>query len=310
MRAFSRFNKVLQFTVLLGVLCWSQLSAAQPNGAANGESSAGENAPNTEAGYAPCTNKPTEGDTAAAKGAFQAGTAAYNEADYNRAIDYWEDAFHRDCTATALLLNLARAYESSGQLQHAIVALRTYNERNADSPQRDQIDRRIERLQEQLKSQPAAPPPAAAPVATPPAKGEPVPAPSNKPSEAKVSPSPWPLVIAIGGGAIALIGTAGYLKAKSDTKKYEAQCPNHQCPDDATQKKANDSRKAQKSSGAVAIAGAVIGVGGAIWYYFEVKRAARANAAAEAEESTHTMRLIPEVGPGYAGLSLDGHFSF
>src|SRR5688572_7462764 len=63
--------------------------------------------------YPECTAEPTESDIAAAKGAFQAGQASFNEADYERAITYWEDAYRRDCTAHALLLNLARAYERS-----------------------------------------------------------------------------------------------------------------------------------------------------------------------------------------------------
>ena len=61
--------------------------------------------------FPPCEGKPSETDVAAAQGAFQAGKVSFDEADYQRAINYWEDAFRRDCTATALLLNLARAYE-------------------------------------------------------------------------------------------------------------------------------------------------------------------------------------------------------
>ena len=96
--------------------------------------------------YPECTAEPTEGDVAAAKGAFQAGQASFNEADYARAITYWEDAYRRDCTAHALLLNLARAYELGGDKEQAVEALQTYLARKPESPQKDQINRRIEVL--------------------------------------------------------------------------------------------------------------------------------------------------------------------
>ena len=76
--------------------------------------------------YAQCAHEPTETDLTAAKGAFQAGNASFDEADYPRAIVYWEDAYRRDCTAHALLLNLARAYELNGNKPQAVVALQTY----------------------------------------------------------------------------------------------------------------------------------------------------------------------------------------
>ncbi|HEX3595043.1 MAG TPA: hypothetical protein VHU80_08080, partial [Polyangiaceae bacterium] len=70
--------------------------------------------------YPACDRTPTQGDVSAAKGAFDAGNGSFNEADYDRAITYWEDAYRRDCTAHPLLLNLARAYELNGQKQHAV----------------------------------------------------------------------------------------------------------------------------------------------------------------------------------------------
>src|SRR5262245_50497185 len=73
--------------------------------------------------YPDCKRKPTEADGSAAKGAFQAGKVSFDEADYSRAIEYWEDAFRRDCTANGLLQNLARAYELNGQKRQAVIAL-------------------------------------------------------------------------------------------------------------------------------------------------------------------------------------------
>src|SRR5690349_10792349 len=43
--------------------------------------------------YADCAREPSEADLTAAKAAFQAGNVSFNEADYPRALLYWEDAF-------------------------------------------------------------------------------------------------------------------------------------------------------------------------------------------------------------------------
>jgi tetratricopeptide (TPR) repeat protein len=278
----------------LGSLCWTGNALAQET------AGSASSAPS----YPECTTKPTEGDTAAAKGAFQAGTAAYNEADYPRAITYWEDAFRRDCTATPMLLNLARAYESSNQFDKAIVALRTFNERNADSPQHDQIERRIERLEEQLKaqqSQPVAPANQVTPTKNPQQPNSPPPPPESK---ASTEPNKWPLVIAITGGVFALIGTAGYIKGSSDVKKYEEQCPNTICPNDDVKDDANAAQKQRDGSAVLAGAGLAIGVAGGVWYILEVGRANRA----KREQQGAGVHFMPLVSPEFAGLSLDGRF--
>ncbi|HEX2878533.1 MAG TPA: tetratricopeptide repeat protein [Polyangiaceae bacterium] len=299
MRFASNSSRTIRFALVAGSLYWSGNALAQEAGAAGASVGA-----SSASAYPECTTKPTEGDTAAAKGAFQAGTAAYNEADYPRAINYWEDAFRRDCTATALLLNLARAYESSNQFEKAIVALRTFNERNADSPQHDQIERRIERLEEQLKaqqSQPVVPTSDATPTKDPQQPASPQPPAENK---ASTEPNKWPLVIAITGGVVALIGTAGYLKGSSDVKKYESQCPNTICPNDDIKNDANAAQKQRDGSAVLAGAGVVIGIGGGIWYILEVGRANRA----KREQEGAALHFMPLVSPEFAGLSFDGRF--
>jgi hypothetical protein len=299
MRFALDLSRTVQFALVAGSLCWSATARAQEAGAAGGSAGVG-----SASAYPECTTKPTEGDTAAAKGAFQAGTAAYNEADYPRAITYWEDAFRRDCTATALLLNLARAYESSNQFDKAIVALRTFNERNADSPQHDQIERRIERLEEQLKAQqsqsvvPASDP---TPSQSPQQPTSPQPATESK---ASTEPNKWPLVIAISGGVIAVVGTIGYAKNNSDLNKYKGQCPNMVCPDDSIKEKANTAQKQRDASAVLAGAGLVVGIGGTIWYILEVGRANRA----KREQEGAAVHFVPLLSPDFAGLSFDGRF--
>jgi tetratricopeptide (TPR) repeat protein len=108
--------------------------------------------------YVECTHEASDTDLTAAKAAFQAGNVSFNEADYPRAILYWEDAFRRDCTAHPLLLNLARAYELNGQKRQAVISLETFIAREPNSGERAQIQRRIEVLKKQLDTEQAAAP--------------------------------------------------------------------------------------------------------------------------------------------------------
>ena len=103
--------------------------------------------------YPVCNSEPTDTDTLGAKSAYKVGQISFQEADYNRAILYWEDAFTRDCTALALLLNLARAYELNGQLNYAINALEAYLEREAAVKNRPAIEKRIAKLRQRSEAQ-------------------------------------------------------------------------------------------------------------------------------------------------------------
>src|SRR5690606_32626924 len=126
-----RAARIASGTTLALSLCWPAL--------ARGASDYARGAPD----YPPCTREPSDTDVTAAKAAFQAGNVAFGEADYPRAILYWRDAYRRDCTAHALLLNLARAEELNGNKRAAVAALETYLARVPTSPERAQIERRI-----------------------------------------------------------------------------------------------------------------------------------------------------------------------
>src|SRR3954454_18355861 len=152
--------------------------------------------------YPECIKAPTDSETAAAKGAYQAGNASFDEADYPRAITYWEDAYRRDCTANLLLKNLARAYELYGQKRQAVVALETFLVREPSTADKEQIQRRIEVLKKQIASEktvPVAvtPPP---PVA---AESQPPPPPAESQTGKR---SIVPLIVAGAGGVVMLVG--------------------------------------------------------------------------------------------------------
>lgn len=255
--------------------------------------------------YEDCAREPTEGDIAAAKGAFQAGQGSFNEADYPRAITYWEDALRRDCTASALLLNLARAYELHGQKRQAVVALQTYLKREANSPQRDQINRRIEVLNNQIAAeQPVAQPTATAPTPTAAPTTTPLPPP---PETAQAGNKPiLPLIIAGAGGVIAIVGGVLYLGAASDISDFDDKCPDRVCPSDVDPNAANDARNRQKLGGGLFIGGLAVVAGGLVWYV--VAEPSPAQAASKHRPAARRARLAPAVGPGFAGVSFSGKF--
>lgn len=254
----------------------------------------------------PCEKTPTEGDVAGAKGAFQAGQASFEEGDYNRAISYWEDAYRRDCTAHALLLNLARAYELNNQKKHAVSALETYLARQPSSPQRDQIARRIEGLNEKIAQDASSP----AKTGPTPVGGDP-----TKP-DAQTQPGPetdkggkrpiLPLVVAGAGGVLTILGGVLYLGAASDVKDIEDKCGGRACPPKLAEE-GNDARSRQTTWGIVTVGGLAITAGGLAWYFLS-KPSGEPAKAGLVQKPKALPRVDPVVGRGFAGLAVSGDF--
>jgi tetratricopeptide (TPR) repeat protein len=255
-------------------------------------------------GYPECNRQPTDAEVAAAKGAFQAGQASFNEADYERAITYWEDAYRRDCTAHALLLNLARVYELQGNKRQAVLALETYLLRKPDAEQRAHIDRRIEVLNSQIASEQAAPPvpvePTPAPVPSVPA--EPPPAVESSPQRPIL-----PLIVAGAGGAVALVGGILYLGARSDLNDAKEKCPNGSCPSEEIADEGTSANTRVNVTGAVTLGGLAVAAGGTIWYFVS-KPAARSGSSSPTRRVATTPRLTPSLGSNFTGLFVSGAF--
>ena len=257
--------------------------------------------------YPECTKAPSDAETAAAKGAYQAGNASFDEADYPRAITYWEDAYRRDCTANLLLKNLARAYELYGQKRQAVVALETYLVREPTTGDKDQIQRRIEVLKKQIAAEKAAPPPTGAtppvapvvPVAPPP----PEPAPTAHTGKRSIAP----LIVAGAGGVVLIVGAVVYAGGAKDVNHYESLCMNHNCTGTPTmsavseQNAANAARNKKIAGGVVTGVGAAVLAGGLIWYFVQPR-------AAETTGTLLKPNVTPAVTPGFAGLALSGAF--
>jgi hypothetical protein len=264
------------------------------------------------AAYPPCTGTPSEADVSAAQGLFAAGKTSFNEADYGRAITYWEDAYSRDCTAHLLLMNLARAYELNAQKDKALVALETYQQRNPGSAQDEALSKRIQKLREQitaerLEEQPAAAPsdvvvPAAPVVAKAPPPARP------KPAAGGGKRSIAPLIVAGAGGALMIGGGIVWGGALADLGDIEDQCGNRDpCASPNASELVDDGNAARKRaniSGAFAGVGVAALVGGVLWYFLQSPQ----TQAQQARWSPAFARWTPQVSRDHAGLDLRGQF--
>jgi len=256
--------------------------------------------------YPECTHEASDADLTAAKAAFQAGNVSFNEADYPRAILYWEDAFRRDCTAHPLLLNLARAYELNGQKRQAVVSLETFLEREPNSTERAQIQRRIEVLKKQIDTEQAAVPqtappppgPAPAPATAPPPPPPPQRGPVNLAEHPK-SPQVLPLVVAGVGAAVFVVGGLVYLDGAKKVKDFEVVCgkQHNQCPTGYDTAPANAAAKRETAGGVTALVGLPILAGGLIWYF-----------VASSPSKSSAAIVTPAVAPGFYGVALNSRF--
>lgn len=259
--------------------------------------------------YPECTKTPTDSETAAAKGAYQAGNASFDEADYPRAITYWEDAYRRDCTANLLLKNLARAYELYAQKRQAVVALETFLVREPSSGDKEQIQRRIEVLKKQIASEKTAPvaPPVTGGTAMPVASNRVATEPQLNAETQSGKRSSVPLVVAGGGGLLMLIGIVVYVPAAKDVNNAEDKCPNRHCdgPDPVANannaKQGEDARKKATTGAVIAGIGAAGVAGGLIWYFAQPKKTTTTGTLLRPD-------VTPAVSPGFAGLALSGSF--
>ncbi len=265
--------------------------------------------------YPACDTAPDETSMQAAQGAFQAGNASFNEADYPRAIFYWEDAYRRDCTAHAMLKNLARAYELNEQYRLAIHALKTYLARKPDSGEDEAIGRRIDNLEQKLAERDAAavvvpPKPQTKPEPKPQAKPKPAAPPvddgftSDEPvteeDEAEGRPV-LPLIVAGIGGVVGVVGLVEWGVARQDELDAEEDCGDagrDMCNADA-RAAGNAALDRQVIWGVVGGGGAAIAVGGLIWYFVQDD---------PSDTESDFTRVTPNLGVGYAGLSFEGTF--
>lgn len=263
--------------------------------------------------YPACAGKADDANVQAARGAFEAGKAAFNEADYARAIVYWEDAFRRDCSATLMLKNLARAYEASGQYAEAAVALETYLERAPEAEDRAELEEQLKSIKARVQQ--------AAPAAPGPAPEPPKPVRTHAPTEPETTSyldahepeagaptDDQPVngaklaagLVAGAGLALGVASTLFWLDADADEDAATALCPSRRdCPDHVTDA-GNDAIDRKQRWAIIGTGGGAVLVGGVIWYLVASQDETESTAAAP--------RLVPALAPGFAGFSWSNRF--
>ncbi|HEY4122914.1 MAG TPA: hypothetical protein VGM56_33850 [Byssovorax sp.] len=284
---------VAVLTTLVGVAAAPRPAAAQPPAGAQ------------PADYPPCTKKASPADLDAAKGAHKAATEFNERGDYDKAIQYWRDAYGFDCSAHALLINIANAYEKKGDKPSAIVALETYQARTGGT--NTTIGEKITKLKASLAPQPPPPPTTTAPPPPPPpptstAAPPPPPPPSG---ERPYGVAPW--IVVGGGGAALLVGAILLPVGFSGISSAEASCPTRtNCTSDVTSQ--GNGGRTEVGVGFVLAGVGVAAVGaGLAWQLLGNQRAA-GGAAKDHGLGVGGLSVEPAVGPQQRGLQLSGSF--
>lgn len=234
----------------------------------------------------------------AAKQAFRDGQAAFSEGDYQQAAELWQWAYEQDCSAHALLLNLATAQELLGRPDLAGETLRQFNERAPDSPYLDANRKRVARL-ERVALAPVRPRrevPRPCPTTLPPA-----PAAASDASTGGGLTLPW--LVAAGGGAAALLGGIFYIEARYAARQVADACGG---PEDCSRLEnvleGERARARAGTAGWIAGLGLATLTGGLVW---QLTSAAPASATAAARAP---LRLGSSLTPRQLGMTLSGGF--
>lgn len=249
--------------------------------------------------YPECYRTATAADLEGAKGAHKAATQFYERADYDRAIQYWKDAYQLDCSAHGVLINIANAYEKKGERGEAITALETYLARTPDASDAQTIQDKIQNLKNALRPAPSAS--ASASASAPPVLPT-APTASAIPDRPKEEPPPQPPYgytpwVATGAGVVTLL-VGGILTSSgfADIGAAEDRCPSRQgCTQDVA-KQGNRGRTHATVGGVLLGLGAAGVAGGLIWELgFN-------------QPWPSKIQLTPVAGPGAAGLGMAGRF--
>ncbi len=257
------------------------------------------------AAYPECNRTATAADLEGAKGAHKAATQFYERADYDRAIQYWKDAYQLDCTAHAVLINIANAYEKKGDRAEAIVALETYVARTPDASDAQTIQDKIQNLKNSIRPTPAptasqsasaVPPPPPAASEIPSRRPDPPP-----PPQAPYGYAPWGVT---GAGIVtALVGGILTTSGITDIADAEARCPSRRnCPQEVADQ-GNQGRTHATIGGVLVGLGAAGIAGGLIWQFgFNTPH------PSSGATSGYGLRVLPVAGPGVGGVGVSGRF--
>jgi hypothetical protein len=235
---------------------------------------------------------------------FLSGKGFLDEANYDKAISYFKDAYSIDCSVHAILPIIATAYERKGDKASAVQALQEYLKRVPSASDREVIERRIKNLQDQMTPVAASTPPPAASSAPPPpptvtatATATASAAPTTAPTESGGghSVAPW-IVVGVGGAAL-VTGVVLYAVGAGDVSSASNACPSRSnCPQSVADQ-GNNGRNLETVGGIVGGVGVAAVAGGLIWHFLE-----------PTSSSSTTTGVAPVAAPGYAGIAVGGRF--
>jgi tetratricopeptide (TPR) repeat protein len=206
-----------------------------------------------------------QSDEALAKQYYKLGEELYNRADYEGALKQFRQS-HRYSKKPALLYNMARCYESLGQLTEAIKHYEAFLESSPQAPNAPVIRARIANLQKRLEAKPASQP-ASLPAATQPAVEQPpitvkkkeAPPPGRSRTKRTVG---WVLVGA--GGAFLVTGLVLGIRAAGLQSELEDASAQHDDPNTQTPNFYSDHKDKEEMGQALSKAGiATLAIGGA-----------------------------------------------
>lgn len=198
-------------------------------------------------------------DPEAARVAFRAGQTAFSEGGYARAVELWDQAYRDDCTAHALLLNLAMAQELLGRPDDAIHTLTLFNRRSPKSPYVEANIRRIERLEravvDKRRDRARLERASWTPVERP------------KPADDGIGRSA-PLIVGASGAAVAVVGAALFLEGRMSAASADETCgvSRQECTGVDGVVDGERARARAEVGGWMAGAGLITAAGGAVWY--------------------------------------------
>jgi tetratricopeptide (TPR) repeat protein len=228
---------------------------------------------------------PTQADEDAAKAHFLAGSAYYEQADYNDAVKEFNEA-HRLSRRPDLLYNISVCYERLGRWDDAIASLKQYLTEKPDAPDRAVIESRIANYEQRRQQEQARVAAQAQPVVTPP--------PATPPTTNTRHVASW-IVGGIGAGLlVAALGTG--VTAQLTYNDLQTKCGGKICNgnDQTLVNEQSFGRALTISTDVLLAAGGATLVTGVILFIVEWKKGRAARA--ERTPSTAQAAIAPAAG--------------
>lgn len=261
-----------------------------------------------------------------AKAVFKQGREAFEAGDYQSAITHWKQSYAGDCTAHALLYNIALAYEHLDDAVQAVAFHRAYLDRQKDAADREQVLQRIKGLEKQIVEEDGGKSPTSERNAAestgkraatertstqPGARSSGLV--SSKPADAlsvsttndgashAVPIAPWVLV-GVGGAVMVAGGVFLGLGAKA-VSDADAKCPNRECEAGTKDAREGNNGRTMMAIGGVGLgAGALAIAGGLTWHFVEKSSSSGSKSHGRREGAM----VFPAVGDGFAGFGVRG----